>query len=109
MKNILFLSLIFVFISCSYTRNINLSKKEIQKLEVIYREKKNHYVYDTEWVFYEKNICQLSTFLIRKKTYTGTWIQKNDTIIASFFYKKNEIYETWKFIVDKNGKIKALP
>ena len=68
--------------------NLNLSKSEIKNLDTIYYKKQNHKVYDTEWLFLEKNICQFSTTLLRKKTYTGTWKKNGDSIKVSFFYQR---------------------
>ncbi|SNZ01358.1 hypothetical protein SAMN06265377_3196 [Flagellimonas pacifica] len=67
--------------------NLNLSKSEIRTLDTIYYKKQNHKVYDSEWLFLEKNICQFSTTLLRKKTYTGTWTKKGDSLKVSFFYQ----------------------
>lgn len=67
--------------------NLNLSKSEIKTLDTIYYKKQNHKLYDSEWLFLEKNICQFSTTLLRKKTYTGTWTKKGDSLKVSFFYQ----------------------
>ena len=87
-NKILIIILLVIFCSCSRVLNINLSKSEIKSLDTIYYLKKNHKFFDTEWVFLEKNICQMSTIQFRKKTYTGTWSKEGDSIKISFFYNK---------------------
>jgi hypothetical protein len=93
---------------CSNTKNLRVSIKEINNLCVIYSFKKNHYLFDEEWKFYEKNICQYSLTFIRKETHTGTWSQKNDTIVVSFFQNEKNIPKSSIFIIDDNGKLKTV-
>lgn len=54
--------------------------------------------------FFDKQICQYKEQFIRKKIYTGTWKEKNDTIFVNFFYNKKVISEKWKFIISKDRK-----
>ncbi len=84
------LILILAFNNCARTKGINLSKSEIKSLDTIFSKTIGYKIYVDKWIFYEKNICQFSTTLIRKKTYTGTWSIKGDSIYPSFFYS-NEI------------------
>ncbi len=80
--------LIVGFSSCSKMLNLNLSKSEIKSLDTIYYQKKNFKVFDTEWVFLDKNICLYKTTLLRKKTYIGTWTKIGDSIKMNFFYER---------------------
>ncbi len=81
------LIIVLLLTSCARTLNLQLSKKEISELPIVYTKFNNHKFFDTEWVFYEKNICQYSTTLMRKKTYTGTWQIVGDSVQIHFFYK----------------------
>ncbi|MEH0154081.1 hypothetical protein V6R21_08015 [Limibacter armeniacum] len=91
-KILLILIMLKLFSSCSRTVNLNLSKSEIKNLDTIYYKKTNHKVFDAEWLFLDKNICQYSTTLIRKKTYTGTWSKVGDSLKVNFFYEgKNKL------------------
>lgn len=95
-------TLIFLLIfisSCSKTRSIGLSNKEVKSLKVTYSQEFRHKFWDTKWIFYEKNVCQFTSKFISKKTFTGTWSKKNDTITAYFFLKK--IANERKLILDK--------
>lgn len=104
-KKLIFLSLIiFTTYSCSKVIGINLSKHEVKLLDTIYYKKKSFKVYDTEWFFLEKNICQFSTSLIRKKTYTGTWSIKGDSIIADFFYQNKKLPKRKSLHIDSVKK-----
>lgn len=95
--------------SCTYTRLMGLSKKEIARLDTIYHQEFNNKFYITEWVFYEKQICQFKTQFVRTHVYTGTWAEKGDTLYANFFYKR-KIAENWKFVVNrKTGQIVSIP
>ena len=103
--NIVAIIVLTLFVlSCSHTRLINLSKGKISELDTIYIFKQNHKFFDTEWVFYEKQICQFKEHFIRKKIYTGTWTERNDTIFVNFFYNKKVISEKLKFIISKDRK-----
>lgn len=103
--NIISISIIIILAllvqSCSHTRYINLTKRKISDLDTIYIFKQNHKLFDYEWIFYEKQICQFKQQFIRKKIYTGTWIERNDTIFVNFFYNKKVISDKWKFIINK--------
>lgn len=94
--------------SCTHTRLLNLSKNEISKLDTVYYEVFNHKFFDTEWIFYEKQICQLKTKMVSTKVYTGTWIELNDTIYANFFYGK-KVAKVRKLLINKtNGELREL-
>lgn len=82
-----------IFNNCAKIKGINLSKSEVKSLDTLFSVRIGHKFFIDEWVFYEKNICQFSTTLIRKKTYTGTWSIKGDSIYPSFFYRKEVIAE----------------
>lgn len=82
---------VFIFNNCVRIKGINLSKSEIKSLDTVFSKRIGYKIYTDEWIFYEKNICQFSTTLIRKKTYTGTWSIKGDSIYPSFFYNKKVI------------------
>lgn len=100
--------IIFNFISCSRTYNINLSKKEVRNLPVVYQQKYNGKLFDSEWIFFQNNICQYKIIFIREQVYTGTWSEKRDTITANFFYKKKMLKER-KLLIDKsNNKLREI-
>lgn len=105
---ILILIILSLNFSCSHTKLMNLSKKEIAGLDTIYYQNFNHKFFDTEWVLYEKQICQLKVKFVRQTTYTGTWVEKNDTIYVNFFYRKGVANER-KLLVNKTtGEIRDL-
>ncbi|MDI3319880.1 hypothetical protein [Pinibacter soli] len=101
----LFTTIALLFFSCTTTKNINLSKREIKKLKPIYVG----YIIgkipmDFKWSFLEKNICQYNeVILLRSRTYTGTWSEKNDTIRACFFISK-AMNENYIFYLDRKSK-----
>jgi hypothetical protein len=88
MRKLIIISIVLNFISCSRTYNIKLSKSKVKKLDVIYQQNYRGKMFDSEWIFYQKNICTYKISFIRDLTITGTWHEKNDTIFADFFHKK---------------------
>ena len=102
----IYLALIFFGFACS--GRINLSRKEISGLHVVYRQIFNHKFFESEWIFYEKQLCQMKTKFISTKSFTGTWTEKNDTITAWFFNNK-KVTSEWNFVVNKaNGELTGL-
>lgn len=91
--------------SCNHTRLINISKKEISELDTVYYQKFVQKLWDTEWIFYDKQICQMRTELIGKKTYTGTWKEAQDTLTVNFFYGKKVANERKFYINPENNKL----
>jgi len=94
--------------SCTHTRLLNLSKKEISELDTVYNQVLSGKLFDTEWVFYEKQICQMKIKFVSTKVYTGTWAEKNDTIHVNFFYGDKIAKERKLLINNENGKIIEL-
>lgn len=101
MKKTLIILLLISIAGCSKTRRIGLSNKEVKSLKVIYNQEFRNKFLDTKWTFYEKNICQYTIKSLSKTTYTGIWIENNDTITANFFYKK--IASERKLTIDKSN------
>lgn len=94
--------------NCSKTIGINLSKTEIKALDTIFLKQTNYAFFDTKWIFYEKNICQFSTNVIRKKTYTGTWSIKGDSIFATFFYRSKNAPKRQSIHINEVKKINPI-
>lgn len=92
--------------SCSRTVNINLSKAEAASLDTVYYLYKNHKFFDESWVFMEKNICRITTYFIRKKTYTGTWTIVGDSVMVSFYYHRKNAPVDRSFAVKNLTKVK---
>jgi hypothetical protein len=94
--------------SCTHTRLLNISKSEISQLDTIYSQTFRHKFWDTEWILYEKQICHMKMKFVGTKIITGTWVEKNDTIFAYFFYGHRIASERKLLINKESGKMVEL-
>ena len=74
--------------SCSRTRYLHVTAKDIAKLDTVYFQVFSHKFFQTSWIFYEKQVCQYQMYFLTEQTYTGVWHEKNDTIFVNFFDDK---------------------
>lgn len=100
------LIVIVLHVSCSNTRLMSLSKKEIAGLDTVYSSLHSGKLYDTEYIFYKKQIFQMKTHSLRTKTYTGTWSERNDTISVYIFYK--DVADRQFIMGRETGKISLI-